>query len=236
MRPKPMVEIGGMPILWHVMKIYSAHGIRDFLVCAGYRGYMIKEYFANYFLHMSDVTFDMRDNSMEVLQKHAEPWKVTVVDTGANTMTGGRLKRVAPYLGNEPFCFTYGDGVGNIDIQASIAHHRENKRLATVTAVQPPGRFGMLDISKSAVSGFIEKPEGDGGWINGGFFVLEPAVIDYIQDDATTWEREPLQRLASENQLSAFVHTGFWQPMDTLRDKLLLEELWAKGTAPWKLE
>jgi glucose-1-phosphate cytidylyltransferase len=236
MRPKPMVEIGGMPILWHVMKIYSAHGIRDFLVCAGYRGYMIKEYFANYFLHMSDVTFDMRDNSMEVLQKHAEPWKVTVVDTGANTMTGGRLKRVAPYLGNEPFCFTYGDGVGNIDIQASIAHHRENKRLATVTAVQPPGRFGMLDISKSAVSGFIEKPEGDGGWINGGFFVLEPAVIDYIQDDATTWEREPLQRLASDNQLSAFVHTGFWQPMDTLRDKLFLEELWAKGTAPWKLE
>lgn len=236
MRPKPMVEIGGMPILWHVMKIYSAHGIRDFLVCAGYRGYMIKEYFANYFLHMSDVTFDMRDNSMEVLQKHAEPWKVTVVDTGANTMTGGRLKRVAPYLGNEPFCFTYGDGVGDIDIQASIAHHHENKRLATVTAVQPPGRFGMLDISKSAVSGFIEKPEGDGGWINGGFFVLEPAVIDYIQDDSTTWEREPLQRLASENQLSAFVHTGFWQPMDTLRDKLLLEELWAKGTAPWKLE
>jgi glucose-1-phosphate cytidylyltransferase len=236
MRPKPMVEIGGMPILWHVMKIYSAHGIRDFLVCAGYRGYMIKEYFANYFLHMSDVTFDMRDNSMEVLQKHAEPWKVTVVDTGANTMTGGRLKRVAQYLGNETFCFTYGDGVGDIDIQASIAHHRENRRLATVTAVQPPGRFGMLDISKSAVSGFIEKPEGDGGWINGGFFVLEPAVIDYIPDDSTTWEREPLQRLASENQLSAFVHTGFWQPMDTLRDKLLLEELWAKGTAPWKLE
>lgn len=236
MRPKPMVEIGGMPILWHVMKIYSAHGIRDFLVCAGYRGYMIKEYFANYFLHMSDVTFDMRDNSMEVLQKHAEPWKVTVVDTGPNTMTGGRLKRVAPYLGNETFCFTYGDGVGDIDIQASIAHHRENRRLATVTAVQPPGRFGMLDISKSAVSGFIEKPEGDGGWINGGFFVLEPGVINYIQDDSTTWEREPLQRLAGENQLSAFVHTGFWQPMDTLRDKLLLEELWAKGTAPWKLE
>ncbi len=236
MRPKPMVEIGGMPILWHVMKIYSAHGIRDFLVCAGYRGYMIKEYFANYFLHMSDVTFDMRDNSMEVLQKHAEPWKVTVVDTGPNTMTGGRLKRVAPYLGNETFCFTYGDGVGDIDIQASIAHHRENRRLATVTAVQPPGRFGMLDISKSAVSGFIEKPEGDGGWINGGFFVLEPGVINYIPDDSTTWEREPLQRLARENQLSAFVHTGFWQPMDTLRDKLLLEELWAKGTAPWKLE
>ena len=235
-RPKPMVEIGGMPILWHVMKIYSAHGIRDFVVCAGYRGYVIKEYFANYFLHMSDVTFDMRDNSMEVHQKHAEPWKVTIVDTGANTMTGGRLKRVAPYLGDEPFCFTYGDGVGDIDIKASIAHHLKNKRLATVTAVQPPGRFGMLDISESAVSGFIEKPEGDGGWINGGFFVLDPKVIDYIADDSTTWEREPLQRLASENQLSAFVHTGFWQPMDTLRDKLLLEELWAKGTAPWKLE
>lgn len=236
MRPKPMVEIGGMPILWHVMKIYSAHGIRDFVVCAGYRGYVIKEYFANYFLHMSDVTFDMRDNSMEVHQKHAEPWKVTIVDTGANTMTGGRLKRVAPYLGDEPFCFTYGDGVGDIDITASIAHHQKNKRLATVTAVQPPGRFGMLDISESAVSGFIEKPEGDGGWINGGFFVLDPKVVDYIPDDSTTWEREPLQRLASENQLSAFVHTGFWQPMDTLRDKLLLEELWAKGTAPWKLE
>ena len=231
-----MVEIGGMPILWHVMKIYSAYGIRDFVVCAGYRGYVIKEYFANYFLHMSDVTFDMRDNSMEVHQKHAEPWKVTIVDTGANTMTGGRLKRVAPYLGDEPFCFTYGDGVGDIDIKASIAHHLKNKRLATVTAVQPPGRFGMLDISESAVSGFIEKPEGDGGWINGGFFVLDPKVIDYIRDDSTTWEREPLQRLASENQLSAFVHTGFWQPMDTLRDKLLLEELWAKGTAPWKLE
>ena len=236
MRPKPMVEIGGMPILWHVMKIYSAHGIRDFVVCAGYRGYVIKEYFANYFLHMSDVTFDMRDNSMEVHQKHAEPWKVTIVDTGANTMTGGRLKRVAPYLGDEPFCFTYGDGVGDIDIKASISHHLKNKRLATVTAVQPPGRFGMLDISESAVSGFIEKPEGDGGWINGGFFVLDPKVLDYIADDSTTWEREPLQRLASENQLSAFVHTGFWQPMDTLRDKLLLEELWAKGTAPWKLE
>ena len=235
-RPKPMVEIGGMPILWHVMKIYSAYGIRDFVVCAGYRGYVIKEYFANYFLHMSDVTFDMRDNSMEVHQKHAEPWKVTIVDTGANTMTGGRLKRVAPYLGDEPFCFTYGDGVGDINIKASIAHHLKNKRLATVTAVQPPGRFGMLDISESAVSGFIEKPEGDGGWINGGFFVLDPKVIDYIADDSTTWEREPLQRLASENQLSAFVHTGFWQPMDTLRDKLLLEELWAKGTAPWKLE
>ncbi len=231
-----MVEIGGMPILWHVMKIYSAHGIRDFVVCAGYRGYVIKEYFANYFLHMSDVTFDMRDNSMEVHQKHAEPWKVTIVDTGANTMTGGRLKRVAPYLEDQPFCFTYGDGVGDIDIKASIAHHLKNKRLATVTAVQPPGRFGMLDISESAVSGFIEKPEGDGGWINGGFFVLDPKVIDYIADDSTTWEREPLQRLASENQLSAFVHTGFWQPMDTLRDKLLLEELWAKGTAPWKLE
>lgn len=236
MRPKPMVEIGGMPILWHVMKIYSAHGIRDFVVCAGYRGYVIKEYFANYFLHMSDVTFDMRDNSMEVHQKHAEPWRVTIIDTGANTMTGGRLKRVAPYLGDNPFCFTYGDGVGDVDIRASIEHHVKSRRLATVTAVQPPGRFGMLDISGGAVSGFIEKPEGDGGWINGGFFVLEPRVIDYIDGDSTTWEREPLQRLASENELSAYVHTGFWQPMDTLRDKLLLEDLWAKGTAPWKLD
>jgi glucose-1-phosphate cytidylyltransferase len=236
MRPKPMVEIGGMPILWHVMKIYSAHGIRDFVVCAGYRGYVIKEYFANYFLHMSDVTFDMRDNSMEVHQKHAEPWRVTIIDTGSNTMTGGRLKRVAPYLGDNPFCFTYGDGVGDVDIRASIEHHVKSRRLATVTAVQPPGRFGMLDISGGAVSGFIEKPEGDGGWINGGFFVLEPRVIDYIDGDSTTWEREPLQRLASENELSAYVHTGFWQPMDTLRDKLLLEDLWAKGTAPWKLD
>lgn len=235
LRPKPMVEIGGKPILWHVMKIYSAHGINDFIICAGYRGYVIKEYFANYFLHMSDVTFDMSDNSMAVHQKHAEPWKVTIVDTGEHTLTGGRLKRVAPYIGNETFCFTYGDGVSDVDISATVAHHRDTGRLATVTAVQPPGRFGMLDLSEDAVSGFIEKPEGDGGWINGGFFVLEPKVIDYIADDTTIWEREPMQRLAGENQLSAHIHRGFWQPMDTLRDKLLLEELWAKGNAPWKL-
>lgn len=235
LRPKPMVEIGGKPILWHVMKIYSAHGINEFVICAGYRGYVIKEYFANYFLHMSDVTFDMRDNSMEVHQKHAEPWKVTIVDTGENTMTGGRLKRVAPYLNSDSFCFTYGDGVSNVNIRASIEHHKRNKRLATVTAVQPPGRFGMLDINGDTVSGFIEKPEGDGGWINGGFFVLEPKVIDYISDDSTIWERAPLQTLAAENQLSAYIHNDFWQPMDTLRDKLLLEELWASGKAPWKL-
>ncbi len=235
LRPKPMVEIGGKPILWHVMKIYSAHGINDFIICAGYRGYVIKEYFANYFLHMSDVTFDMRDNSMEVHQKHAEPWKVTIVDTGENTMTGGRLKRVAPYIGSETFCFTYGDGVSDIDISATLELHRNNRRLATVTAVQPPGRFGMLDLEGDAVSGFIEKPEGDGGWINGGFFVLEPQVIDLIEGDSTIWEREPLQRLAHKNQLSAYLHRGFWQPMDTLRDKLHLEDLWSKGTAPWKL-
>jgi glucose-1-phosphate cytidylyltransferase len=236
LRPKPMVELGGKPILWHVMKIYSAHGIHDFIICAGYRGYVIKEYFANYFLHMSDVTFDMRDNSMQVHQKHAEPWTVTIVDTGEHTMTGGRLKRVAPYLGSETFCFTYGDGLSDVNITATIEHHRKSKRLATVTAVQPPGRFGMLDLSGDTVAGFIEKPEGDGGWINGGFFVLEPGVVDYIANDSTMWERDPMQRLATENQLSAYVHRGFWQPMDTLRDKLLLEDLWSKGDAPWKLE
>jgi glucose-1-phosphate cytidylyltransferase len=234
LRPKPMVEIGGKPILWHIMKIYSAHGIHDFIICAGYRGYVIKEYFANYFLHSSDVTFDMKDNSMRVHERHAEPWRVTIVDTGEDTMTGGRLKRVAPYLGGETFCFTYGDGVSDVNITELVSHHQKNRRLATVTAVQPPGRFGMLDIAGESVSGFIEKPEGDGGWINGGFFVLEPGVLKYITDDATVWEREPLQDLARENQLSAFVHRGFWQPMDTLRDKLLLEDLWAKGKATWK--
>jgi glucose-1-phosphate cytidylyltransferase len=230
-----MIEIGGKPILWHIMKIYSSHGIDDFVICAGYRGYVIKEYFANYFLHMSDVTFGMRDNSMTVHHKHAEPWNVTIVDTGEHTMTGGRLKRITPYLGSETFCLTYGDGVSNVDISASLKHHRKNGRLATVTAVQPPGRFGMLDIEGDAVSGFIEKPEGDGGWINGGFFVLEPQVLDLIESDSTIWEREPLQRLAAENQLSAFIHRGFWHPMDTLRDKQLLEELWSAGSAPWKV-
>ena len=233
-RPKPMVEIGGKPVLWHVMKIYSSHGIRDFIICAGYKGYVIKEYFANYFLHMSDVTFDMEKNSMEVHEKHAEPWRVTIVDTGDNTMTGGRLKRVANYVGNETFCMTYGDGVGNVDVAASVSDHKESGKIATVTAVQPAGRFGMLDIEGNSVVGFIEKPEGDGGWINGGFFVLEPSVFDLIENDSTIWEREPLQRLASEGQLNAFHHRNFWQPMDTLRDKQYLEELWHGSNAPWK--
>jgi glucose-1-phosphate cytidylyltransferase len=233
-RPKPMVEIGGKPVLWHVMKIYSSHGIRDFIICAGYKGYVIKEYFANYFLHMSDVTFDMEKNSMEVHEKHAEPWRVTIVDTGDNTMTGGRLKRVANYVGNETFCMTYGDGVGNVDVAASVSDHKESGKIATVTAVQPAGRFGMLDIEGNSVVGFIEKPEGDGGWINGGFFVLDPSVFDLIEGDSTIWEREPLQRLASEGQLNAFHHRDFWQPMDTLRDKQYLEELWHGSNAPWK--
>jgi glucose-1-phosphate cytidylyltransferase len=236
LRPKPMIEIGGKPILWHVMQIYSAHGIRDFIICAGYRGYVIKEYFANYFLHMSDVTFDMSDNSMQVHKKHAEPWKVTIVDTGESTMTGGRLKRVRPYLGDDTFCFTYGDGVSDIDVKDSIRLHKERGRLATVTAIQPPGRFGALEIEGQSVTGFVEKPEGDGGWINGGFFVLEPKVIDYVEGDGTFWEREPLQNLAKDNQLNAYQHRGFWQPMDTLRDKMLLEELWAQGNAPWKVQ
>jgi glucose-1-phosphate cytidylyltransferase len=229
-----MVEIGGKPVLWHVMKIYSSHGIRDFIICAGYKGYVIKEYFANYFLHMSDVTFDMEKNSMEVHEKHAEPWRVTIVDTGDNTMTGGRLKRVANYVGNATFCMTYGDGVGNVDVAASVSDHKESGKIATVTAVQPAGRFGMLDIEGNSVVGFIEKPEGDGGWINGGFFVLDPSVFDLIEGDSTIWEREPLQRLASEGQLNAFHHRDFWQPMDTLRDKQYLEELWHGSNAPWK--
>jgi glucose-1-phosphate cytidylyltransferase len=233
-RPKPMVEVGGKPILWHVMKIYSSHGIRDFVICAGYKGYVIKEYFANYFLHMSDVTFDMEKNSMEVHEKHAEPWRVTIVDTGDNTMTGGRLKRVASYVGNETFCMTYGDGVGNVDVTASISAHKASGKKATVTAVQPPGRFGALHVQGDAVKGFIEKPEGDGGWINGGFFVLEPAVMDRIAGDVITWEQEPLRGLAADGELHAFQHRGFWQPMDTLRDKQLLEELWHTGQAPWK--
>jgi len=234
-RPKPMVEIGGKPILWHVMKIYSAHGIRDFIICAGYKGYVIKEYFANYFLHMSDVTFDMEKNSMEVHERHAEPWRVTVVDTGDNTMTGGRLKRVSRYLDGETFCFTYGDGVGDIDITATIAAHRLSGKEATVTGVQPAGRFGMLNVEGCSVTGFIEKPEGDGGWINGGFFVLEPSVLSRVADDLTIWEQAPLQRLASEGELNAHLHRGFWQPMDTLREKQYLEGLWNSGKAPWKI-
>jgi len=235
LKPKPMVEIGGRPILWHIMKIYSTYGINDFVVCVGYKGYLIKEYFANYFLHMSDVTFDLGSNRMEVHQNSAEPWRVTLVDTGEGTMTGGRIKRVRGYLGAEDFCLTYGDGVADVDIDKLIGFHRRNGRLATVTAVQPPGRFGALQLSADSVHGFQEKPYGDGGWINGGFFVLSPRAIDYIRGDETVWEREPLQELARDGQMSAYRHTGFWQAMDTLRDKQHLEELWVQGRAPWKL-
>ena len=233
--PKPMIEIGGKPILWHIMKIYSHYGIDEFVICLGYKGYIIKEYFSNYFLHMSDVTFCMKENRMDIHQKYAEPWTVTLVNTGEGTMTGGRLKRVSPYLGNETFCFTYGDGVADIDIVALLRHHRAGGRLATVTAIQPPGRYGALQIEGDAVHRFQEKPAGDGAWINGGFFVLEPGVLDYIEDDKTVWEAEPLQRLACDSQLSAYTHTGFWQAMDTLREKNQLEQLWASGNAPWKI-
>jgi glucose-1-phosphate cytidylyltransferase len=235
LKPKPMIEIGGKPILWHIMKLYSAHGVNDFVICCGYKGYVIKEYFANYFLHMSDVTFDMQDNHMEVHQRKAEPWRVTLVDTGDETLTGGRLKRVAHYLKDEDsFCFTYGDGVADVDIGRLIAFHRSHGKHATVTAVQPPGRYGALDMEGSAVRGFVEKPKGDGGWINGGFFVLSPGCLGYIAGDDSSWEGEPLARLAAEGQLQAFEHTGFWQPMDTLRDKTHLETLWAVGAAPWR--
>ena len=233
-RPKPMVEIGGKPILWHIMKMYSHHGIQDFVICCGFKGYVLKEYFANYFLHMSDVTFDMQKNSMEVHQRNAEPWRVTVVDTGEATMTGGRLKRVASYIGNTTFCMTYGDGVGDVDISAVIARHQKAKKKATVTAVQPPGRFGALQVEGESVTGFIEKPEGDGGWINGGFFVLEPSVLETIKGDGTTWEQEPLRGLSAKGELHAYKHRGFWQSMDTMRDRQYLEELWAAGKAPWK--
>jgi glucose-1-phosphate cytidylyltransferase len=235
LKPKPMVQIGNYPILWHILKIYSAHSIHDFIICAGYRGYMIKEYFANYFLHQSDVTFDMKDNRMEVHQKRSEPWRVTIVDTGDASMTGGRLKRVAPYLSDGPFCMTYGDGVGDVDITSLIAFHRAHGCLATLTAVQPIGRFGALKLEGETVTAFQEKPQGDGGWINGGFFVLDPRVLDYIAGDSTIWEREPMERLAAEGQMKAFKHEGFWQPMDTLRDKQKLEELWESGQAPWKV-
>jgi glucose-1-phosphate cytidylyltransferase len=234
-RPKPMIEVGGKPILWHIMKIFSRYGILEFIICLGYKGYLVKEYFANYFLHMSDVTFDMVENKMEVHQASAEPWRVTLVDTGENTMTGGRLKRVKDYLGSEDFCFTYGDGVGNIDILQLIKFHKEHETLATVTAVQPPGRFGSLDLSQHKVISFEEKPKGDGGWISGGFFVLSPRVFDYIAGDQTMWEREPMERLAGEGQLAAYLHRGFWHAMDTLRDKIYLENLWQSGTAPWKV-
>lgn len=234
LKPKPMIEIGGKPILWHIMKLYSAAGIHDFVICLGYRGYVIKEYFANYFLHMSDVTFDMANNKMEVHQNNAEPWRVTLVETGEDTMTGGRLRNAAAYVGSEDFCFTYGDGVSDIDIGKLVAFHRKNGTLATVTAVQPPGRFGALNLEGDLITSFEEKPKGDGGWINGGFFVLSPKVIDYVTGNDTVWEREPMERLASEGNLSAYLHKGFWHAMDTLRDKNYLEELWASGRAPWK--
>lgn len=236
LKPKPMIEIGGKPILWHIMKIYSHHGINDFIICCGYKGYLIKEYFANYFLHMSDVTFDMSNNSMQVHQQSAEPWRVTLVDTGENTMTGGRLKRVAPYLqGEDAFCFTYGDGVSDVNITDLVAHHKAAQVKATLTATLPPGRFGVLELADSKVRSFQEKPKGDGGMINGGFFVLSPSVLDYIDGDACIWERAPLETLARQGQLGAFEHDGFWQPMDTLRDKTHLEELWQTGQAPWKV-
>lgn len=235
LKPKPMIEIGGKPILWHIMKSYSVHGVNSFLICCGYRGYLIKEYFANYFLHMSDITFDMANNEMQVHQQNVEAWKVTLVDTGETTMTGGRLRRVADYLRDETaFCFTYGDGLADVDIRASIDFHMKHGRKATVTAVQPPGRYGALAMEGSEVRGFTEKPRGEAGWINGGFFVLSPGCIDYVEGDATPWEAEPLTRLAEEGELMAFEHTGFWQPMDTLRDKNHLEALWQSGTAPWK--
>lgn len=236
LKPKPMVEIGGRPILWHIMKIYSSYGVNEFIICCGYKGYLIKEYFANYFLHTSDVTFDMVENRMEVHQKKAEPWRVTLVDTGDLTPTGGRLKKVGQYLKEEAdFCFTYGDGVANIDIVRLVAFHRQHGKLATVTAVQPPGRYGALLREGSGVRGFREKPPGDGAWINGGFFVLNPKVLDYIEDEQTSWEGAPLETLAREGQLESFEHRGFWQPMDTLRDKNQLEELWQSGRAPWKV-
>jgi glucose-1-phosphate cytidylyltransferase len=233
-KPKPMVEIGGKPILWHVMKIYSAHGINDFVLCLGYKGYLIKEYFANYFLHMSDVTIDIVHNRIDIHQHTADPWRVTLVDTGDTTMTGGRLRRIRSYLGDDDFCFTYGDGVGDVDIAASIRFHREQGTLATVTAVQPPGRFGTLQIEGDRVTGCVEKPVGDGGWINAGFFVLSPKVTGYIEGDDTIWERRPMEQLARDRHLAVYHHRGFWQPMDTLREYTLLNELWASGRAPWK--
>ncbi|NMK50294.1 MULTISPECIES: glucose-1-phosphate cytidylyltransferase [Achromobacter] len=235
-KPKPMVEIGGRPILWHIMKMYSAHGVNDFVICCGYKGYVIKEYFANYFLHMSDVTFDMANNQMEVHQRHAEPWRVTLVDTGDDTMTGGRLKRVASYVKDEEaFCFTYGDGVADVDISALVAFHRQHGKMATVTAVQPPGRYGALKMEDDLVAGFTEKPRGDGGLINGGFFVLSPRVLPLIEADHISWEMEPLESLARSGDLMAYKHMGFWQPMDTLREKRMLESLWETNKAPWKM-
>lgn len=235
LKPKPMIEIGGKPMLWHIMKIYSAHGIDDFIICCGYKQYLIKEYFANYFLHMSDVTFNLRTHSMEVHERHVEPWRVTLVDTGEHTMTGGRLKRVRDFLNGEDFCFTYGDGLADVDITALIDFHKGRGKLATLTATQPPGRFGALSVQGDTITTFQEKPDGDNAWINGGFFVLSPQVLDYIEGDGTVWEREPMERLAREGEFAAYRHQGFWQPMDTLRDKQRLEELWRTGEAPWKV-
>lgn len=236
-RPKPMVEIGGLPILWHIMKIYAAHGVNDFIICCGYKGYYIKEYFSSYFLRTADLTVDLRENKLEFHDSAAEPWRVTLIDTGPDTMTGGRLRRVRKYLDDETFYFTYGDGVSDVDITAATKIHREQGTLATLTATQPPGRFGAFTISsnESRIRTFHEKPDGDGAWVNGGFFILEPGVVDLIEGDATIWERDPLERLARDGQLSAYKHEGFWQPMDTLRDKMLLEELWESGRAPWKV-
>jgi glucose-1-phosphate cytidylyltransferase len=234
-RPKPMIEIGGKPILWHIMKIYSAYGLNDFIICLGYKGYIIKEYFANYFLHTSDVTIDIKNNHTEIHQNNAEPWRVTLVETGAQSMTGGRLRRIKPYLKDDDFCFTYGDGVADINLDELIKFHKNQNCLATVTTTQPPGRFGLLRMEGDKVIGFQEKPQGDGGWINAGFFILSPKVIDYIEDDLTIWEKEPMERLAKEHQLSAYSHNGFWQPMDTLRDKNYLEDLWKQHKSPWKI-
>lgn len=235
LRPKPMIEIGGKPILWHIMKMYAHHGFTEFVVMAGYRAYMIKEYFANYFLHNSDVTFDLKNNEMTVHNTFSEPWKVTIVDTGENSMTGGRMKRVKEHIGNEHFCMTYGDGVSDVNIKELVNFHKDSGRLATLTAVQPPGRFGQLHFEGHQISNFVEKPEGDGGYINGGFFVLSPKVLDYIAGDSTIWEKEPLEKLTREKQLGAYKHDGFWRPMDTLRDKTALEEMWQSGKAPWKV-
>ncbi|WP_316810268.1 glucose-1-phosphate cytidylyltransferase [Pedobacter heparinus] len=235
LKPKPMVEIGGMPILWHIMKIYSSHGFNDFVICLGYKGYIVKEYFANYFLHRSDVTIDLADNSINVHNSHAEPWKITLVDTGVDSMTGGRIKRIKQHIGNETFMLTYGDGVGSIDVTKLVEFHKQKGKFCTVTSVQPSGRFGALNIGdQSEVHSFLEKPKGDGSWINGGFFVCEPEIFDYIEGDHTTWEREPMERIASEGQMVAFRHEGFWKPMDTLRDKHELEEDWNNGVAKWK--
>jgi glucose-1-phosphate cytidylyltransferase len=234
LRPKPMIEIGGMPILWHIMKIYSQHGLNDFIICCGYKGYVIKEYFANYFLHRSDVTFDLRNNKMEIHQSNSENWRVTLVDTGENTMTGGRIQRIQKHIGNDDFCLTYGDGVADINITELLAFHRKHGKQATLTATQPPGKFGALNLQDDSVKTFMEKPEGDGSWINGGFFVLSPKIFSLLKDDSTVWEREPLEKLATSGELKAYFHKGFWQPMDTLRDRNYLHDLWQSGKAPWR--